>query len=147
MQWHSAVTRPRAFLKYSTSIFNRILRTSGGAVAVMALERVPADIRKQGAVGLYVDLLEQIRETIGCRCEGQANATAVGEALAYRPVRIGGKGFSPAHRAVYKLARNEPFVVSGRDESHLRSPIRGSGSGLGEMVTLGRMSTAPPQEY
>jgi len=117
-----------------------------GAVAVMALERVPADIRKQGGVARMSDpaMIEKIMETVSipvmakCRIGHFAEAQIL-EALGVDYVDES-EVLTPADEEhhVDKFAFKVPFVCGCRD---LGEALRRIGEGAAMLRTKGEAGT------
>ena len=86
-----------------------------GAVAVMALERVPADIRKQGGVARMSNRADQ-------RDQGGRNHPGHGQG-AHRPFR-GSAGFGSARRRLHRRKRSTN--ARRRRMPHRQDPLRDS---------------------
>ena len=117
-----------------------------GAVAVMALERVPADIRKQGGVARMADpeIVTRIMDTVSIPVMAKCRIGHFAEARVLEALGVDfideSEVLTPADEAhhVDKLAFNVPFVCGCRD---LGEALRRIGEGAALIRTKGEAGT------
>jgi pyridoxal 5'-phosphate synthase pdxS subunit len=113
-----------------------------GAVAVMALERVPADIRKEGGVARMADLniIEKIMKTVSIPVMAKCRIGHIAEARVLESLGVDfideSEVLTPADEAhhVNKMAFTVPFVCGCRD---LGEALRRIGEGAALIRTKG----------
>ncbi|HHV19645.1 MAG TPA: pyridoxal 5'-phosphate synthase lyase subunit PdxS [Thermoanaerobacterales bacterium] len=118
-----------------------------GAVAVMALERVPADIRKQGGVARMSDpkIVKSIKETVSIPVMAKCRIGHFVEAQILEALGIDyideSEVLTPADEAFHidKTKFNTPFVCGARN---LGEALRRIGEGAAMIRTKGEAGTA-----
>jgi pyridoxal 5'-phosphate synthase pdxS subunit len=117
-----------------------------GAVAVMALERVPADIRKQGGVARMADpeIVTRIMDTVSIPVMAKCRIGHFAEARVLEALGVDfideSEVLTPADEAFHvdKLAFKVPFVCGCRD---LGEALRRVGEGAALLRTKGEAGT------
>lgn len=117
-----------------------------GAVAVMALERVPSDIRKQGGVARMSDpkMIKEIKAAVSIPVMAKARIGHIVEARILEAIGIDyideSEVLTPADEAFHidKRAFRIPFVCGARD---LGEALRRIGEGASMMRTKGEAGT------
>lgn len=117
-----------------------------GAVAVMALERVPSDIRKQGGVARMSDpkMIKEIKAAVSIPVMAKARIGHIVEARILEAIGIDyideSEVLTPADEAFHidKRAFRIPFVCGARD---LGEALRRIGEGAAMMRTKGEAGT------
>ena len=119
---------------------------AAGAVAVMALERVPSDIRKQGGVARMSDpgMIKEIKAAVSIPVMAKARIGHIMEARILESIGIDyideSEVLTPADEAFHidKHAFRIPFVCGARD---LGEALRRIGEGAAMMRTKGEAGT------
>ncbi|MFA6506525.1 MAG: pyridoxal 5'-phosphate synthase lyase subunit PdxS [Treponemataceae bacterium] len=119
---------------------------AAGAVAVMALERVPSDIRKQGGVARMSDpkMIKEIKAAVSIPVMAKARIGHIVEARILEAIGIDyideSEVLTPADEAFHidKRAFRIPFVCGARD---LGEALRRIGEGAAMMRTKGEAGT------
>lgn len=117
-----------------------------GAVSVMALERVPADIRKEGGVARMssAKLIRQIKEAVSIPVMAKARIGHFAEAMILQELGIDfideSEVLTPADEEhhIYKHDFDIPFVCGARD---LGEALRRIGEGAAMIRTKGEAGT------
>jgi len=117
-----------------------------GAVAVMALERVPADIRKEGGVARMSDpaLIQEIKEAVTIPVMAKARIGHIVEAQILQALDVDyideSEVLTPADESYHidKHAFDVPFVCGARD---LGEALRRIGEGAAMIRTKGEAGT------
>lgn len=129
-----------------TNVQQAIIAEESGAVAVMALERVPADIRKQGGVARMADpsRIHQIIEAVSIPVMGKARIGHFVEAQVLEALGVDmideSEVLTPADEQYHidKRAFKVPFVCGARD---LGEAMRRIGEGAAMIRTKGEAGT------
>ena len=119
---------------------------AAGAVAVMALERVPSDIRKQGGVARMSDpkMIKEIKAAVSIPVMAKARIGHIMEARILEAIGIDyideSEVLTPADESFHidKRAFRIPFVCGARD---LGEALRRIGEGAAMMRTKGEAGT------
>src|SRR6202142_2050472 len=117
-----------------------------GAVAVMALERVPADIRVQGGVARMSDpqMIKDIMAAVSIPVMAKVRIGHLAEAQILEALAVDyideSEVLTPADEAnhIYKMAFDVPFVCGARD---LGEALRRIGEGAAMIRTKGEAGT------
>ena len=123
-----------------------ILAEKAGAVAVMALERVPSDIRKQGGVARMSDpkMIKEIQEAVSIPVMAKVRIGHFVEAQILEAIKIDyideSEVLTPADDLFHidKKAFNVPFVCGARN---LGEALRRIGEGASMIRTKGEAGT------
>lgn len=123
-----------------------IIAQEAGAVSVMALERVPADIRKQGGVARMssTKLIKEIIEAVSIPVMAKARIGHFVEAQILQEIGVDyideSEVLTPADEQhhIYKHDFNVPFVCGARD---LGEALRRIGEGAAMVRTKGEAGT------
>jgi len=123
-----------------------VLAQEAGAVAVMALERVPSDIRAQGGVARMSDpeLILQIKAAVSIPVMAKARIGHLAEAQVLQALAVDyideSEVLTPADEAhhIHKHAFAVPFVCGARD---LGEALRRVGEGAAMIRTKGEAGT------
>jgi pyridoxal 5'-phosphate synthase pdxS subunit len=128
------------------SVEHAVIAEEAGAVAVMALERVPADIRSQGGVarmsdpGLIRDIMSAVTIPVMAKCRiGHFVEAQILEAIGVDYVDES-EVLTPAdeHHHIYKHSFGVPFVCGCRN---LGEALRRIGEGAAMIRTKGEAGT------
>jgi pyridoxal 5'-phosphate synthase pdxS subunit len=128
------------------SVEHAVIAEQAGAVAVMALERVPADIRKHGGVARMSDpgLIKQIMESVSIPVMAKCRIGHFVEAQILESIGVDyideSEVLTPAdeHHHIDKHAFTIPFVCGCRD---LGEALRRIGEGAAMIRTKGEAGT------
>jgi pyridoxal 5'-phosphate synthase pdxS subunit len=123
-----------------------VIAEEAGAVAVMALERVPSDIRKQGGVARMSDprMIQEIMEAVTIPVMAKCRIGHIAEAQILQAIGVDfvdeSEVLTPADEEnhVYKHAFKVPFVCGCRD---LGEALRRIGEGAAMIRTKGEAGT------
>lgn len=129
-----------------TNAREAVIAQDAGAVAVMALERVPADIRKQGGVARMSDpkMIKEIQNAVNIPVMAKVRIGHFAEAQILQALAIDfvdeSEVLTPAdeHYHIDKYAFQVPFVCGARD---LGEALRRIGEGASMIRTKGEAGT------
>lgn len=129
-----------------TNAREAVIAQDAGAVAVMALERVPADIRKQGGVARMSDpkMIKEIQNAVDIPVMAKVRIGHFAEAQILQALAIDfvdeSEVLTPAdeHYHIDKYAFQVPFVCGARD---LGEALRRIGEGASMIRTKGEAGT------
>ena len=129
-----------------TNAREAVIAQDAGAVAVMALERVPADIRKQGGVARMSDpkMIKEIQNAVDIPVMAKVRIGHFAEAEILQALAIDfvdeSEVLTPAdeHYHIDKYAFQVPFVCGARD---LGEALRRIGEGASMIRTKGEAGT------
>lgn len=129
-----------------TNAREAVIAQDAGAVAVMALERVPADIRKQGGVARMSDpkMIKEIQNAVNIPVMAKVRIGHFAEAEILQALAIDfvdeSEVLTPAdeHYHIDKYAFQVPFVCGARD---LGEALRRIGEGASMIRTKGEAGT------
>lgn len=129
-----------------TNAREAVIAQDAGAVAVMALERVPADIRKQGGVARMSDpkMIKEIQNAVDIPVMAKVRIGHFAEAEILQALAIDfvdeSEVLTPADELYYidKYAFQVPFVCGARD---LGEALRRIGEGASMIRTKGEAGT------
>ena len=125
-----------------TNAREAVIAQDAGAVAVMALERVPADIRKQGGVARMSDpkMIKEIQNAVNIPFMAKVRIGHFAEAQILQALAIDfvdeSEVLTPADELYHidKYAFQVPFVCGARD---LGEALRRIGEGASMIRTIG----------